>query len=57
MVDEYENIKKIDKENGEYIIKSNENGIQKEENTEDYTKSYQKQLTLTPNTMYSSNSH
>lgn len=57
MVDEYENIKKIDKENGEYVIKSNENGIQKEENTEDYTKSYQKQLTLTPNTMYSSNNN
>lgn len=57
MVDEYENIKKIDKENGEYVIKSDENGIQKEEKTEEYTKSYQKQLTLTPNTMYSSNSN
>lgn len=51
MVDEQDNIIKIEKNNGEFSIIKDEDGIQKEEIQE---KSYQKTLTPSRNTIYSS---
>ena len=50
MVDEQDNIIKIEKNNGEFSIIRDEDGIQKEEVQE---KSYQKTLTPSRNTIYS----
>ena len=51
MVDELDNIMKIEENNGEFSITKNENGIEKEEKT---TKTFQKSLTPSRNTIYSS---
>lgn len=50
IVDEKDNIMKIEKNNGEISIKKEENGIEKEEVK---SKTYQKTLTPNPNTLYS----
>lgn len=50
MVDEQDNIIKIEKKNGEFSVIRDENGVQKEEVQE---KSYQKTLTPSRNTIYS----
>lgn len=52
IVDEQDNIMKIEKNNGEYTIIKEENGVEKQVNQE---KTYQKQRVLTPsqNTIYS----
>lgn len=50
IVDKLDNIMKIEKNNGEFSIIKNENGVQKEEVQE---KSYQKTLTPNKNTIYS----
>lgn len=50
MVDEQDNIMKIEKSNGQFSVIRDENGVQKEEVQE---KSYQKTLTPNRNTIYS----
>ena len=49
IVDEIDNIMKIEEVNGEFTITKNENGIEKEETT---TKTFQKTLTPSRNTIY-----
>lgn len=51
IVDELNNISKIEKINGELVIMTNENGIEKEEKTS--SNSFQKTLTPSRNTIYS----
>ena len=51
IVDELDNISKIEEVNGEFTIIKEDNGIEKEENA---TKSFQKTLTPSRNTIYSS---
>lgn len=51
IVDELDNIARIEEINGEFTIKKDENGIEKDETA---TKSFQKTLTPSRNTIYSS---
>ena len=48
IINEEDNIHKIDKVNGIYLIKTEENNLENNENN----MSKQKQLTLTPSTIY-----